>query len=229
MMDWNRFFSNLPCLAFSARCVSYTCKSIRGPQKGCLSYFRKWDDISFPQDRDEGLAQWFFRTSLVFHVQTKVFFPLESKCSSAQSKESVKGRKGEKPREGSEAGGEAQGIRFMSVRRKWYVQLWVRPRSCLLQDREREWVWKQALKLMKGSCIQGVLREIYLWRRNWFGAPVCSTVTAKYHERSQSCEWIWIQAIKGRNRARDRHQNIEGSWAGSLYQSSQSSVYHLCS
>lgn len=55
----------------------------------------------------------------MFHAQTKVFFPLESKCSSAQNKESVKGTKGEKPREGSEAGGEAQSSRFMSVRRRW--------------------------------------------------------------------------------------------------------------
>lgn len=80
---------------------------------------------------------------------------------------------------------------------------------------------------MKGSCIEGVLREKYLWRRNWFGAPVCSTVTAKYQERSQNCEWIWIQALKGRNGARDRHKNIEGSWAGSLHQALQSSLFHL--
>lgn len=68
--------------------------------------------------------------------------------------------------------------------------------------------------------------RVMCWRRrDWFGAPVCSTVTAKYHERSQNCEWIWIQVLKGRNRARDRHKNIEGSWAGSLHQ--QSSVFHL--
>lgn len=106
-----------------------------------------------------------------------------------------------------------------------YVQFWVRPRSCLLQDGEGEWVWKQALKLMKGSCIEGMLREIYLRRRNWFGAPVYSTVTAKYHERSQNREWIWIQnVLRGRNRARGQHKNIEGSWAGSLYQSSVLSI-----
>lgn len=109
-----------------------------------------------------------------------------------------------------------------------YVQFWVRPRSCLLQDGEGEWVWKQALKLMKGSCIERMLREIYLWRRNWFGAPGYSTVTAKYHKRNQNREWIWIQQVlRGRNRARGRHKNIEGSWAGSLYQPLQSSVFHL--
>lgn len=44
-------------------------------------------------------------------------FPLSANVH--QHKESVKGRKGEKLREGSEAGGEVQSIRFMSVRRRW--------------------------------------------------------------------------------------------------------------
>lgn len=58
----------------------------------------------------------------MFHAQTKVFFPLESKRSSAQSKESVNGSKGEKLREGSEAGGEAQSIRLCLLGGDGYVQ-----------------------------------------------------------------------------------------------------------
>lgn len=69
-------------------------------------------------------------------------------------------------------------------------------------------------------------REIDLWRRHWFVALVCSTVTAKYHRRSKN--WMHLNTTGTERKKRGwRQKNVKGSWAGGLYQSSRSSVFLL--